>query len=131
MGGETVPPFWVDTMPHPPLENGDRLTAPEFERHYAAMPEHQKAELIEGVVYMASPLRFTSHAELHGRLITWLGVYQAATPFVAMGLEPTVRLDIDNEVQPDGVLLLPGAIAPDSRGLPPGRAGTGGGGCGE
>lgn len=90
----------------PPLENGDRLTRPEFERRYNAMPELKKAELIEGVVYMASPLRFRPHAEPHGRLITWLGVYQAATPQVQMGIEPTVRLDIDNEPQPDGVLLI-------------------------
>ena len=55
---------------------------------------------------MASPLRFKPHAEPHGRLITWLGVYQAATPQVQMGIEPTVRLDIDNEPQPDGVLLI-------------------------
>ncbi|NEO25468.1 MAG: Uma2 family endonuclease [Kamptonema sp. SIO4C4] len=92
----------------PPLENGDRLSYREFERRYAAMPAHQKAELVEGVVYMASPLRFTTHAEPHGRLITWLGVYQAATPSTAMGIEPTVRLDSDNELQPDGVLLIPG-----------------------
>ncbi|MEQ9666753.1 Uma2 family endonuclease [Coleofasciculus sp. G2-EDA-02] len=90
----------------PPLENGDRLTRPEFERRYHSMPELKKAELIEGVVYMASPLRFTPHAEPHGRLITWLGVYQAATPQVQMGIEPTVRLDIDNEPQPDGVLFI-------------------------
>ncbi len=90
----------------PPLENGDRLTRPEFERRYTAMPELKKAELIEGIVYMASPLRFSPHAEPHGRLITWLGVYQAVTPHVKMGIEPTVRLDIDNEPQPDGVLLI-------------------------
>ena len=90
----------------PPLENGDRLTRLEFERRYQGMPEVKKAELIQGVVYMASPLRFQPHAEPHGRLITWLGVYQAVTPEVQMGIEPTVRLDIDNEPQPDGVLLI-------------------------
>jgi hypothetical protein len=90
----------------PPLENGDRLTRPEFERRYTAMPELKKAELIEGVVYMASPLRFKPHAEPHGHLITWLGVYQASTSQVQMGIEPTVRMDIDNELQPDGVLLI-------------------------
>ena len=90
----------------PPLENGDRLTRLEFERRYQAMPELKKAELIQGVVYMASPLRFQPHAEPHGNLITWLGVYQAVTPGVRMGIEPTVRLDIDNEPQPDGVLLI-------------------------
>ncbi len=33
-----------------PLENGDRLTAPEFLRRYEAMPHVKKAELIEGIV---------------------------------------------------------------------------------
>ncbi len=41
----------------PPLENGDRLTWVEFERRYHEMPHLKKAELIEGIVYMASPLR--------------------------------------------------------------------------
>ncbi len=55
---------------------------------------------------MASPLRFESHAEPHGHIITWLGVYEASTPGVRLGIEPTVRLDRDNEPQPDGVLLI-------------------------
>ena len=41
----------------PPLENGDRLTRREFERRYHAMPHLRKAELIEGTVYMPSPVR--------------------------------------------------------------------------
>lgn len=45
----------------PPLENGDRLNRSEFERRYHAMPHVKKAELIEGVVYMAAALRFRSH----------------------------------------------------------------------
>jgi Uma2 family endonuclease len=55
---------------------------------------------------LASPLRFESHAEPHGHTITWLGVYQASTPGVRLGIEPTVRLDANNEPQPDGVLLI-------------------------
>lgn len=90
----------------PPLSNGDRLTSREFERRYNAMPELKKAELIEGIVYMASPLRFEPHAEPHGDIIGWLWSYKIATPQVQMGIEPTVRLDVDNEVQPDGVLLI-------------------------
>jgi len=95
----------------PPLENGDRLSRAEFERRYAAMPQVKKAELIEGVVYMASPLRLKSHGEPHGFLATWLGTYQAFTPGVVVGLEPTVRLDLENEPQPDAVLLVPGRQA--------------------
>lgn len=32
--------------------------------------------------------------------------YEAATSGVALGVEPTVRLDLDNEPQPDAVLLI-------------------------
>ena len=49
----------------PPLENGDHLTRAEFERRYNAMPEHVRAELVEGVVVMASPVRFTLHGQQH------------------------------------------------------------------
>lgn len=59
----------------PPLENGDRLSRAEFERRYQAMPQVKRAELIEGVVYMASPLRLKSHGEPHGDLIGWLWTF--------------------------------------------------------
>jgi Uma2 family endonuclease len=90
----------------PPLENGDRLTRFEFERRYSLMPLDKKAELVEGVVYMASPLRFEPHAEPHADLMIWLGNYKVATPGVRLGDNPTVRLDLDNEPQPDAVLLI-------------------------
>jgi Uma2 family endonuclease len=99
----------------PPLESGDHLTRCEFERRYHAMPQLKKAELIEGVVYVPSPLRFTPHAEPHGNLMTWLGVYQASTPGTRMGDNPTVRLDLDNEPQPDAVLLIDETAGGQSR----------------
>jgi Uma2 family endonuclease len=90
----------------PPLENGDRLNRYEFERRYNAMPKLIKAELIEGIVYMPAALRFKSHGQPHGWMIGWLVTYEATTPGVAVGDAPTVRLDIDNEPQPDVVLLI-------------------------
>lgn len=95
-----------NTQQIPPLENGDRLTRPEFERRYKAAPHIRKAELIEGIVYVASPLRFQQHAEPHSRLSTWLGTYVVYTPGTLSGIEPTIRLDLDNEPQPDIVLIL-------------------------
>jgi Uma2 family endonuclease len=89
----------------PPLESGDRLTRHEFERRYTAMP-NKKAELIEGVVYVASPLRFRNHGLPHGNLIIWLGNYKVSTPRVELGDNATVRLDLDNEPQPDVLLLI-------------------------
>src|SRR5574341_142701 len=90
----------------PPLETGDRLTRQEFERRYEAMPRIRKAELIEGVVYMPSPVYYESHSEPHGQIMGWLSVYCAATPNVRLGDNATVRLDPDNEVQPDALLRL-------------------------
>ena len=90
----------------PPLENGDKLTRAEFERRYQAMPNLKKAELIEGIVYMASPLRITNHGNPHARIMTWLGNYWAATPGIELGDNATVRLDFDNEPQPDALLRI-------------------------
>ncbi len=94
-----------ETTP-PPLENGDRLTRDEFERRYDAMPNLKKAELINGVVYMGSPVRFGKHGEPHARLLTWLGTYAAFTEGVRHGGNTTVRLDWDTEPQPDALLRV-------------------------
>ncbi|NJO18041.1 MAG: Uma2 family endonuclease [Thioploca sp.] len=94
----------------PPLENGDCLTRLEFEQRYEAMPQVKKAELVEGIVYMASPLRFESHGKPHSAMMTWLGTYWAATPGTLLGDNTTVRFDKDNEHQPDAVLFLPSTI---------------------
>lgn len=90
----------------PPLENGDRLSRGEFERRYQAMPNHQKAELIAGIVYMASPLRITQHGNPHARIMTWLGSYWAVTPGIELGDNSTVQLDHYNEPQPDALLRI-------------------------
>jgi Uma2 family endonuclease len=90
----------------PPLETGDHLTRREFERRYHAMPNVKKAELIEGVVYMPSPVRFTGHSEPHYLIIGWLFFYHASTPGLRAGDNATVRLDPDNEPQPDVLLRL-------------------------
>jgi Uma2 family endonuclease len=88
-----------------PLENGDRITRAEFERRYDAMPNLKKAELIEGVVYMGSPVRVI-HGTPHAYIIGWLFTYRAATPGVALADNTTVRLDPDNEPQPDALLRI-------------------------
>ncbi|MEB3321871.1 MAG: Uma2 family endonuclease [Synechococcaceae cyanobacterium] len=90
----------------PPLESGDRLSRPEFERRYEAMPQSTQAELLEGTVFMASPLRAQAHGKPHARMMGWLIAYEAATPGVEVLDNPTVRLDADNEPQPDAVLRM-------------------------
>lgn len=89
----------------PPLVNGDHLSQPEFHRRYAAMPSHVRAELIGGIVYMASPLR-VSHGDQSRLLSGTLFVYQAATPGVAGGDNATAILGRDSEPQPDLHLRL-------------------------
>jgi len=89
-----------------PLENGDRLTRKEFERRYTAMSQLKKAELIEGIVYMGSPVRAKSHGKPHACMMSWLGVYMLGTSGVEVLDNTTVRLDADNEPQPDGLLRI-------------------------
>ena len=85
----------------PPLDSGDRLTRAEFERRYTLHPELKKAELIEGVVYVASPVRIRQHSQPHARIMAWITQYWAATPGIQVADNGTYRLDDENEPQPD------------------------------
>jgi Uma2 family endonuclease len=89
----------------PALEPGDHLTREEFERRYEAMPDLKKAELIEGVVYMPSPVRLDQHGSPQAALIGWLWYYWVFTPGVRVGDNTSIRLDLDNEPQPDGLMI--------------------------
>ncbi len=91
----------------PRLQSGDRLTRAEFERRYHAMPDGVKCELIEGQVYvMSSPVSAEGHGFPQFDFIGWLAVYAALTPGVQGGDNATVRLDLDNEPQPDACLRI-------------------------
>jgi len=91
----------------PPLQNGDRLTVVEFERRYGAMPEVKRADLINGVVYMGSPLTIDLHAEQHFDLVTWLGHYRAYSPGIQGGDNATLKLPIGmNQPQADACLRI-------------------------
>jgi Uma2 family endonuclease len=90
----------------PPLESGDRLTAHEFLRRYEAMPELKKAELIQGIVYMGSPVRLTQHAEPDNLIQWWLRHYSIHTPGTKAGSNATARLGPDDVPQPDALLRV-------------------------
>jgi Uma2 family endonuclease len=92
--------------PPPPLETGDHLTRGEFERRYDAMPLVNKAELIEGVVFMPSPVRLQHHGKPHADFFGWLVMYRAGTVGVSVGDNSTVRLDLENEPQPDALAIV-------------------------
>jgi len=93
----------MPTTTRPSLDSGDRLTREEFHRRYCARPDIKKAELVEGVVYVASPVRVT-HGRPHALVLAWLGFYQAKTPGVDFADNITVWPDAKNEVQPDACL---------------------------
>ena len=85
----------------PPMEAGDRLTRDEFERRWELMPQVKKAELIEGVVYMPTAVRYRQHGRPHSAIGSLLGLYESATPGVESADGSSVRLDNDNEPQPE------------------------------
>ncbi len=90
----------------PPLEPGDHLSRDEFERRYHLMPGVKKAELLEGVVHMPSPVRWDQHGRQHAQIIHWLVTYEHATDGVQTADNATIRLDLDNEPQPDATLII-------------------------
>lgn len=99
----------------PPLENGDQMDAEEFLRRYTEMVEVKKAELVEGIVNMPSPVRADSHGEPHFDLMQWLGSYKMFTPGVRGVDNATVRLDRRNVPQPDALLYIPHECGGQSR----------------
>jgi Uma2 family endonuclease len=91
----------------PPLEAGDRLDQPTFHARYEAMPEGTRAELIEGIVYISSPLK-RPHGRVHTIVIGWLLAYERATPGIEVLDNATNILGPQSEPQPDvSVRILP------------------------
>jgi hypothetical protein len=71
------------------------------------MPENVRAELIGGIVYMASPVR-TRHSEPHAHTVGWLFNYTANTKGVRVLDNTTTVLADDSEPQPDVSLVTTG-----------------------
>jgi Uma2 family endonuclease len=94
------------------LEPGERLSRPEFHRRYEQMPDLRRAELIEGMVFLESPVRYRAHGKPQSDILHWLNTYALATPgTVALG-SVTLILDEKNELEPDAILFR----APESGG---------------
>lgn len=106
-GGRSDPPV-------PSLRDGERLTRDEFERRYDVMPDGRKAELLRGVVCLASPVR-RRHGRPHARLLYWLQAYEEATPGVETAVDVTVRLDLESEPQPDAILCVEPSLGGQTR----------------
>lgn len=93
----------------PGLENGDHLSAQDFLRRFEALPALKKAELINGIVFMGSPVRISQHGEPDALAQTWLGSYAAATAGVKHAINTTTCLGPDDVPQPDGLLRIDSA----------------------
>ena len=110
----------TDNWTVPQLHNGDRLSQPEFHRRYEATEPGVKAELIEGIVYMPSPVG-PGHGQGHIQLGGLFWMYQTATPGVEAQDNSTVILGESSEPQPDLHLrVLPdfgGRVKPNRKGI--------------
>src|SRR4051794_35372836 len=89
------------------LVAGDFLTRDEFLRRWEASPKVKYAELIQGVVYMPSPLS-RDHGRPDFMLVTWLGTYAAAAPGCEGCTNTTWLMVGDETPQPDiSLQILP------------------------
>ncbi len=64
----------LPSLLHTDLQNGDRMTREEFLRRWEQLPDLKNAELIDGVVYLASPVSFR-HASYESLFTGWLHHY--------------------------------------------------------
>jgi len=89
----------------PGLYDGQRLTAEEFLDRWDTLPELVRAELLEGIVYLASPLRL-SHGTSDSGVANWLGRYMVDTPGLQTASSPTTIFGPRSVPQPDQVLFI-------------------------
>jgi Uma2 family endonuclease len=89
----------------PLLREGDRLDSSEFLRRWEAMPSLKQAELIDGVVYMPSPV-LHPHAKFHSAMDAWVWCYQDATLGCESGTDCTWVMGPKDVPQPDIYLRI-------------------------
>jgi len=87
------------------LRDGERLDQQTFHELYKQTPPGFKAELIGGVVHVASPLK-VPHGNHHALVVGWLWLYHVSTPGTRVRDNTTTILDDSNEPQPDAVLVI-------------------------
>lgn len=95
-----APPRFV-----PPFENGERMDQKTFHALYLQTPPGFKAELIGGVVHMASPVS-GFHSVPNSVTGTWLGVYAAETLGTQSCTDSSAILSEESEPQPDQCLRI-------------------------
>jgi len=86
------------------LVTGQRMDVEEFLRRWEKLPELKNAELIDGVVYVSSPVS-PKHTYRDFRIHWWLAQYKDATPGCEGGSNGT-WLMADSTPQPDAFLRI-------------------------
>jgi Uma2 family endonuclease len=87
------------------LVDGQRLDQPTFHAVYQTMPPGTRAELINGVVLMPSPVG-PPHGRANLIALMWIGFYQANTPGVEALVDTSTALGLKSEPQPDVSLRI-------------------------
>ncbi len=87
-----------------PLVAGERLSRDEFLRRWDSLPDLKNAELIEGVVYLSSPVSI-EHWTNDTLAIVWVGYYGGFTPGCKAGSNGT-WLMLKDAPQPDAHLCV-------------------------
>lgn len=98
----------------PELHSGDRMTRKEFHSIYSRMPQNFRAELVEGIVYVASPLK-RRHGKSHLLLGSVFAAYEGATAGVDASDNTTLLLGEEAEPQPDLYLRILPAFGGQSK----------------
>jgi Uma2 family endonuclease len=89
----------------PPLIEGQRIDQAEFHRRYEAMPPGTRAELIDGVVFMPSPVG-PEHGRAQVPALVWFSYYEENTPGVEVLDNTSTALGPRSEPQPDAQLRI-------------------------
>jgi Uma2 family endonuclease len=97
----------------PPLCDGDRMSRDEFLRRWELLPSLKHAQLLDGIVYRASPVS-TNHSSLHANFVIWLGTYMARTPGLETLTDGTTLMGNDAP-QPDIALRILPSFGGQSR----------------
>lgn len=87
------------------LENGERMDQRTFHERYLRTPPDFRAELVEGIVYVMSPLRI-KHGRPDHRFSGVLFAYCAATPGTEGQNNTTTIMGERTEPQPDSALVI-------------------------
>lgn len=101
----TVQPVTNTSRTFPLLVAGQRLDQATFHERYDAMPSGILAELIDGVVFMPSPVG-PEHGRAHIPLLVWLSYYEENTPGVEVLDNTSTALGPTSEPQPDAQLRI-------------------------